>query len=207
MDIITHALSALICTEPLSPLLREGVVYAHRREQAAVILAAVLPDCDVALLHFADIFSSNEGFYYTTFHRLATHSIPGLIVIALAAAGLAWAWPKPRLAADVCWIKPRWRRLLGLALVGAGMHAVGDWITAWGTLKLLWPFSQADFQLGRVNSIDGILLALTLMGWAMQHFFLMQQRRRVGWMVCGLWFFLCAAYVVVRPWLLGKAFI
>ncbi len=59
-------------------------------------------------------------------------------------------------------VRPPFRRLFAFGLVGVFWHFVGDAITAWGTLKLLWPFHDMDFQLMRVNSLEPVLLTLTV---------------------------------------------
>ena len=87
------------------------------------------------------------------------------------------------------------------------MHFLGDWITAWGTLKPFWPFSDFDAQLGRVNSLEPILCALTIAAWAIQHYCLTQGMRRSGWAVAGVWLLVVVLYIWLRPIYGPQAFV
>jgi membrane-bound metal-dependent hydrolase YbcI (DUF457 family) len=185
------------------------------RERLAVILGALLPDVDAILGLFQTAGLSSEPLY-ARFHRVATHSLPGLIVVWLVAAGVARVWPErgmlPTLRGPIppangavphaAAAKPStasWGRLLAVAGIAVAWHVAEDWITAWGTLKLLWPFSTRDFQLGRVNSIEPIILAMTVTAWALQQWFLGRRRRRAAWWTAGAWCAVVVLYVWLRP--------
>jgi inner membrane protein len=213
VDSITHILSAALWTEPLGAAGRPGAPALPRwRERMAVALGALLPDAD-GLLGLADMANGAPHGWYAKYHRVVSHSLPGLTACALVAAWLAWSWPGawmlPSLrgrgvAPDAP--RPPWRRLLAVAAIAVAMHLAGDAITAWGTLRLFWPLSDWDAQLGRVNSIDPWLLALTVTAWAAQHVCLTRGRRRAAWLTTALWLALCALYVWLRPLLGPPAF-
>ncbi|HUT25016.1 MAG TPA: metal-dependent hydrolase [Sumerlaeia bacterium] len=199
MDPITHVLGPALWTEPLRPPCPEGAVYARWRERAALVLAALLPDCDGLIGWVSRPF-------YASHHRVATHSLVGLAVVVLVAAALARQWPErwllPFLRTESRGrpiVRPRFRRLAGFALVAAAWHWVGDWITAWGGMCPLWPFSDADVSLSRVDSLESAILVVTAVCWAVQHHLLGRGKRKSAWVVPGFWLVLCALYVWLRP--------
>ncbi|MBN1866063.1 metal-dependent hydrolase [Candidatus Sumerlaeota bacterium] len=200
MDSITHILSAVIVTEPLPvPAVEEGAVYARWRERLAILLAALLPDAD-GVLGWID------PALYARYHRVATHSVLGLVILVFLSAWIARAWPETLLPpfvrrryAGQKTIPPAFRRLLAFASVAIVCHWLGDWVARWGIWPL-WPFWNEDVALGRVNSLDGVLLALTVTAWAIQHLFLVRGKRRAGWIVAATWILLFAAYVWLRPY-------
>lgn len=219
MDPIAHVCSAALWTEPLGPLPGDCPGGDSRpvrwRERLALILGALLPDADTVLGLFQTAGLSSEPLY-ARFHRVATHSLPGLIIVWLAAVGLARIWPARAMLPFVRGPLPpagtrtstppstaSWGRLLAVAGIAVAWHVAEDWITAWGTLKLLWPFSSRDFQLGRVNSIEPILLTLTVAAWAVQQWCLSRGRRRAAWWTAGVWCAVVVLYVWLRP-ILGE---
>lgn len=181
------------------------MAYARWRERAAVVLAALLPDADGAPGLLETFGLAGQG-VYVTYHRVAGHCLPGFVVVALLAATIAWKWPERwmlptlRTKAEGRPIAiPSWRRLLAFASITVVMHLLGDWITCWGKMKLLWPFSDWDAQLGRVNSLDMVLCGFTVAMWGVQDYCLSNDRRRGAWFVAALWFAGCALYVWLRP--------
>jgi len=213
MDPFTHVLSPAIWTEPLKPPRPTGAFYARWRERGAILLGALLPDLD-AVPGLLETFGFTQEPMFTRYHRIASHSFLGLVVVALLSATLAWKWPErwllPSLRPKTSTprrVNPSWRRLFLFSMVAVVFHFVGDWITAWGTLKPFWPFSDLDAQLARVNSIEPILCSITIAAWAVQHFCLSRGHRRAAWTIAGLWLVICAMYVWLRPYYGSEAFV
>jgi membrane-bound metal-dependent hydrolase YbcI (DUF457 family) len=199
MDSITHVLSAVIVTEPLgAPRVAEGAVYARWRERLAIFLGALVPDAD-GVLGWID------PALFASYHRKTTHSILGVVILTFLLAWVASAWPEKwlppfvrRRYRDRRIVKPEFSRLLAFTFVAIACHWLGDWVAAWGIWPF-WPFATQDMALGRVNSLDWVLLALTVLAWAVQHLLLVRDKRRAGWIVTGVWAVLFAAYVWLRP--------
>jgi membrane-bound metal-dependent hydrolase YbcI (DUF457 family) len=205
MDPITHVLAPLLWTEPVRPpQLAQDAVYARWRERAAVVLGALLPDADGAP-GLLETFGITKLPLYTEYHRCATHSVVGLCMLSVLGMFLARKWPEkwmlPALrtkAAGRPIALPSWRRLFAFVWIGLAWHIVGDGITAWGTLKILWPFASMDFQLRLVNSIEPYLLTITLSAWAVQQFALMRGARKAAWTAARAWLATCVLYVLYR---------
>lgn len=97
-------------------------------------------------------------------HRSLTHTIPFLLAVSSALAGLGW-WlagtgsglPGGRVAVAAFGF--------GVGVLGIGSHLLADAITPMG-VPLLWPFSRERFTLDLTNSNDrlanGVLLVLGL---------------------------------------------
>ncbi|NQU43470.1 metal-dependent hydrolase [bacterium] len=205
MDPLTHVLAPVLWTEPLPVPEMEGAAYARWRERAAVLLGALLPDIDgtPALL---TTFGFTDEPLFAQYHRIATHSLPGVVVLCLIAAAIARLWPERWLLPSLRTknagrpvVRPTWKRLFAFAGIALGFHLLGDAITAWGTLKLLWPFSSMDFQLERVNSIEPVLLSLTVAAWTVQYLFLQKGKRKSAWITAAVWLVACGLYVWLRP--------
>lgn len=121
---------------------------------------------------------------YGQYHRVASHSLLGLTILGTVAALIGW---------EVARRRPPWRRFgwfvsdnltkevappprapfwlfAAVGLGAAYMHLVMDAITAWGNVLPLWPWSDWDVSIYAVNSLDLIILAMTL-GWhvALRH--------------------------------------
>jgi inner membrane protein len=136
MDLGTHALAGMAVgaaaarKEPLVAALATGVI------------ASVLPDLD-AWLYFI-----NLPLYYT-YHRLFTHPVVALPVIAgvAAAAGLAIGRTRRARAVTVgVTAPPRGLALLLVAVFALALHLALDYLCDF-PLRLLWPFSNYDFAL------------------------------------------------------------
>jgi membrane-bound metal-dependent hydrolase YbcI (DUF457 family) len=171
-----------------------------------VILAALLPDAD-GVLGWVD------PALYAKYHRVATHSVLGMVCVALLAAFIARRWPQRVMfsfartkVGDGEIVQPSFRRLAAFSSLAAAWHWVGDWVAAWGIWPL-WPLSGVDVSLRRVNSLDMTLLLMTLGAWAVQNQLLGRGRRRAGWLVAWLWLAACAAYVWLRPYFGEAAFV
>ena len=198
MDSITHLLAPALWTEPIPPPSPGGAVYARWRERAALAIAALLPDVD-GVLGWID------PALYARYHRVFTHSAPGIVLVVLIAAWIARTWPERAMLPSLRThaggrpiVKPTFRRLLGFASISAAWHLAGDWVTAWG-IQPLWPFWRVDMALGRVNSIEPVVLTITAAAWAVQHLFITRGKRRGAWVVAVVWIVVCAGYVWLRP--------
>lgn len=213
MDPVIHVLSPALWTEPIRPPRFGGAIYARWRERAAILLGALLPDLD-AVPGLLETFGLTQEPMFTRYHRIASHSIIGLIAVAILSAIIASKWPerwllpslrpKNRILPPV---NPSLRRLLLFSSLAVSFHFIGDWITAWGTLKPLWPFSNLDTQLARVNSIEPVLCSLTIAAWAVQHFCIVHGFRKTAWSVAAIWLLLSVAYVWLRPYFGREAFV
>lgn len=196
MDSITHILSAALWTEPIPQPELGDKVYARWRERGAVLMGALLPDAD-GVLGWID------PALFARYHRVVTHSILGMGVIVALCSVISAKWPERvllpflRPKGDGVVVNPSARRLAFFAAIAIVLHFVGDWIAAWGIWPL-WPFSNHDFAMRWVNSLDPVLLAITVSFWAAQHVCLTHGRRRAGWALAGLWFVACAGYVAAR---------
>lgn len=218
MDCFTHVLGPVLWTEPLSYSRLELPGYPVWRERMAVLLAALLPDAD-GVIGLPDVLGLTNGDWFARYHRIVTHSLGGLIVAALLAAIISGAWPKRWIFSfmrpkgetgdgeNIAPVRLSFVRLFAFGLVGVFWHFVGDAITAWGTLKLLWPFHDMDFQLMRVNSLEPVLLTLTVAAWAIQHWLLNRGSRRGAWGAAVAWLVIGALYVWLRPMFGERAFV
>ncbi len=207
MDSITHILSGALWTEPVRRPLGAKGHYARWRERVAILVAALLPDID-GVLGWID------PALYGKYHRVVTHSIGGLIVLALLAAVIAKYWPEK-------WLLPRFRpkadsprianpsypRLLAVTSITTVFHFLGDWIGAWGVWPL-WPWKpEANFALARVNSLDVVILGMTVAAWAIQNFALAKGRRKTAWVLPVVWLALVVVYVWLRPYFGAPAYV
>ncbi len=208
MDTATHVLAPFILTEPfVSPSAPEGFRYPRWRERAAVLLGATLMDLDGCLGFFSLLL-------YEKYHRVVTHSIPGLIVCSLLAVLIARSWPerwllpflRPR-DREVPAVVPRFSRLWALAAFAAALHFLGDAITNWGTLRPFWPFSDWDMQFGWVNSLSWPMLTLTLSFWAVQNQLLALGKRKWAWAAAALWLAACALFIMIRPHIMDPPYV
>jgi len=141
MDPLTHvATGAAISQMVPSP---------HRGWAAlAGVLFAVLPDLDYIL-------TFNSRLAYLKHHRGFTHSVFGLLLFVMLAAGLGRLLGGPR------WFRP----LLLIGFLVLVSHLFQDWTTSYGT-QLLNPLTRAKFTLDWVFIIDPYLTALIFLGAA-----------------------------------------
>ncbi len=213
MDILTHLLTAAIWTEPIIAASGKENTRPRWRYRTAVALGASLPDLDGCLGWISQL-STGDFTLYTRYHRVVTHSIIGLLTIAFLAALLARHWPERLLLPSLRrhgisptpTSPPSLCPLFALALWAAVWHFFGDAVTAWGTLRPFWPFSDWNAQWGLMNSLEPAMLGLTLTAWAIQHRLLANGSRKGAWLTAGLWLAACALYAILRPMFQGKAF-
>ena len=113
---------------------------------------------------------------YGFHHRTYSHSIVGLVGVALVVLGMAWGASRVR----------RWRRfgwfvgdnlphdaeptrvplhlLIWVVLSAVFLHWCGDVITGYGNMEPFWPWSQREVSLRAVPSFDWLIFLFT-MGW------------------------------------------
>jgi len=138
MDIVTHAMTGALV----------GAIAATKRPQLypALLtgaLASALPDLD-AVLHLIDYD------LFVRYHRLFTHNLFALPLIAALAAAPASAW-----------VRGRFLYFYLIALVSAALHLGMDLICHC-RLLLLYPLSRRPFQLSIIGfSSNWALLSIT----------------------------------------------
>ncbi|MPZ44071.1 MAG: metal-dependent hydrolase [Betaproteobacteria bacterium] len=116
MDTLTHALSGALMARAVVPA---RPAYATRADCVALgFLAAAFPDSDVVLSYVSPL-------AYLHYHRGVTHS---LLLLPLWAFLLAWVWSRLRRRREA------FRSYLLVAVLGIGMHILGDLITSFGTM-------------------------------------------------------------------------
>jgi inner membrane protein len=147
MDNLTHTLTAIAISQT-------GLNRKTRFATATLILAGNAPDIDILI-------GLKGSIEYLRHHRGITHSLVGIIVLALMIWGVMF-WlgkrvkPKPGLP-----LNPRW--LLLAALLGTGSHLLLDFTNAYGVRPFL-PFSGRWYAWDIMFIVDPLLLALLILG-------------------------------------------
>lgn len=121
---------------------------------AAAVLGAIAPDIDaLAIWRGWDV--------YLRVHQIGTHSIPGSLVTAWAAATLVFLLKRGS----------RYAALILAASVGALSHVVFDLVSG-ASIRLGWPFLQGRARLPLVAMADPWLIAICALGagalWALR---------------------------------------
>jgi len=146
MDTITHALSGALLGRATAPRQPGPQDLSVRARVLVAGAAAAFPDADSILALASPVL-------YLTTHRGVTHS---LLLAPLWALLIGW------LAAKVARDPRGLRPFFFPALLGLGIHILGDWITSFGTM-LLAPLSDRRFALSTTFIIDlwltGIIVA------------------------------------------------
>lgn len=170
MDFITHTLVGVGATR----------LVVRRRDRLpqltlGAILGSLLIDSDSLIGVFGGVNA------YGLWHRVASHSLLGMPLFALLSATIAWgvmAWKRPRrfgfyLSPDLDATPPRapFAAFLGVAVLCVGLHWCGDFITAYGNLLPLWPWSRTDVSRQWVNSFDWVIFLTTLGGFTAVRYF------------------------------------
>jgi membrane-bound metal-dependent hydrolase YbcI (DUF457 family) len=196
MDFITHSLVGAGVARLAAP--KRSFV---QQLSLAGVAASLLQDADFWLYNI-------DPNYYGRYHRVASHSVWALALIALAAATLAWAIARKPRARRFGWFvsdnlpgsaevpRARWVAFAGVALAAAYLHVAMDAITGFGNVLPLWPWSTWDASLAAVTSFDWIIFAGTL-GW---HVVLRTGKwtRRQEWIVSGAYALAIIVYVGLR---------
>ena len=96
------------------------------------------------------------------------------------------------------WIKTlSFSRLLGLNLVGGGIHLCGDMIALW-PLRILWPFSDHDFVLKWTGDFDYVVLAVVVMATGLSETDGLQHR--APWIIAGGFLILISYFLFFPGW-------
>jgi len=148
MDTVTHGLAGWLIARSLPEKWKGG----HPETVSAVVaLAAVLPDAD----NVASLLGSEM---YLRIHRGLSHSLPGVLAVALVMSLLFVRYGK---------LKDR-RAVFLLALLGQFSHVLLDLLNSYGTQVLL-PFSDARLALDILFVVDlvftGIIVAGLALSW------------------------------------------
>ena len=146
MDPLTHVAAGALISQVLPGPSRGW-------SAAAGVAFALLPDLDYFLI-YADRLA------FIRHHRGFTHSLLGLVLLALLGAGVGRLIGGPR------WFRPLF--FLGLAVLAS--HLLLDLATSYGT-QILFPFSRRRFSLDWLFIIDPYLTALLLVGVSDHHLF------------------------------------
>ncbi len=175
MDPITHTCSGILIGQGLRPPM------ALRRQTLMVTgLAAFAPDFDAAsYLWGADV--------YFRLHHTYTHTLVGVVVLAVVLAGSERHWLK-----DFSFL-----RLFGLNLAGCTIHLLGDLIALW-PLRILWPFSDHDFTLHWTRDFDYVVLAVVVVATGLSETDGFQ--RHAPWIVAGAFLLLAAYFIFIPGW-------
>ncbi|MDI6737364.1 MAG: metal-dependent hydrolase [Nanoarchaeota archaeon] len=143
MDFVTHGLTGFFIALFISKKLGfENLKWPL----VAGVVSALAPDIDVISFFFGE-----SGFY--TYHRVATHSLIGVILLALIIAVFF-----SRLKKD------KFVRYFPLAMLGLLSHLFLDFITAAQGAQMFYPFSTARIALNISPGVDIYLLTLFAAG-------------------------------------------
>ena len=175
MDPITHTCSGILMGQGLRPQ------PAVRKKTLLVAgLAAFAPDFDsVSYLWGSDAFYR--------FHHTYTHTLVGIVVLAVVLAGIESRWLK-----DLSFA-----RLLGLNLAGCTIHLCGDLIALW-PLRILWPLSDRDFVLHWTRDFDYVVLGVVVVATGLSETDGFQHR--APWIVAGAFLLLAAYFIFIPGW-------
>ena len=176
MDTITHGITGVLVSRALPGGDRAPMMVAG-------LLGALAPDLD-SIARLWDPMAA------ITVHRGATHSFLGGAVVALAVAGLMWAFRR-----DSFFL------LFGFAYLGLLSHIGSDLLTSFGT-AILWPLTDRRFALAQHYLIDPIFTILVL-GFLIASFRL--QQRMVSLAITGL--LAIGLYVIITAAVQRSAFI
>jgi len=149
MDNLTHTLTAVAISQT-------GLNRKTRFATLTLILAANAPDIDV-------LTGFKSSVTYLKYHRGISHSLLGIIVLAIIIWGIMYWLGKNVQAKPVLPLNSRW--LLLAALLGTGSHLLLDFTTAYGVRPFL-PFSGRWYAWDIMFILDPLLLALLIAGLA-----------------------------------------
>jgi inner membrane protein len=146
MDNLTHTLFGLA-------LAKTGLERTTPGATAALLIGANFPDIDLVTLLGGSI-------GYLKYHRGITHSLVGIVVVAVILAGMLYFAYRRRIGALP---QARYWVLCLMALVGTGSHFVLDYTNSYGIRPFL-PFSSRWYAADLVFIIDPWMLAVLLVG-------------------------------------------
>ena len=175
MDPITHTCSGILIGQGLRP--QPSV---RRKTLLVTGLAAFAPDFDsVSYLWGSDAFFR--------LHHTYTHTLVGIVALALILAGIESRWLK-----DLSFA-----RLLGLNMAGCTIHLCGDLIALW-PLRILWPFSDHDFVLSLTHDFDYVVLGVVVVATGLSETDGFQ--RYAPWIIAGAVMLLVAYFIFITGW-------
>lgn len=151
MDPVTHAL--------LGASVQEAGLRQKIGRDAAIagMLAGILPDGDIVMLHFGKVFFSDPEVAMVLGHRGVTHSIAAVLILPLLVAGVWWTirtkifrrkLPSDRKPTTFGW-------LYLCCFIAVLAHMLLDACTSYGTM-IFWPFSVRREAWDCVAIIDPI---------------------------------------------------
>lgn len=150
MDNLTHTLTGIAISHT-------GLNRKTRFATLSLILAANAPDIDI-------LARLKSSLAYLQYHRGISHSLLGIVVLALLVAGLVYGLGKRSPRGSGPPVDGRW--LLLSALLGTGSHLLLDFTNAYGVRPFL-PFSGRWYAWDIVPIIDPLLLVIFVLGLGM----------------------------------------
>ena len=147
MDNLTHTLTAVAISQT-------GLNRKTRFATLTLIVAANAPDLDI-------VAGLKSSIAYLHYHRGITHSILGIVCLAIILTGLMYlagksARPKPGLPLKAGW-------LMLAALLGTTSHLLLDFTNQYG-VRLFLPFSGRWYAWDIMFIFDPLLLSLLILG-------------------------------------------
>jgi membrane-bound metal-dependent hydrolase YbcI (DUF457 family) len=143
MDALTHGLASFAITRAVFPR-------ASRVTLVAAVFAGVVADLD----QFSAYASPSA---FLAWHRIASHSVVGTLVIVMALSMAAWLIRKGKPAADSM-------RVVSLALLATSLLHVAMDLTQNESVQLLWPFRIGRYSADWVAHFDLWILVILLAG-------------------------------------------
>ena len=138
MDNVTHTMLGVA-------MARAGLAQRFGKGTTLVLaVASNLPDIDALWV------LAGQGDSHLS-RRLLTHSVPGLLLLAVASATV-FRWFYQHLA---------WKTLFGLSLLAMTVHVFFDLVNSYGVV-LFYPFNRTRFEFAWVFIIDLAILGLLL---------------------------------------------
>ena len=162
MDPVCHTLVG-------ATLAATGLKDRSRYGTATLLLAANLPDIDVAAHFMGDVASYG-------IRRGITHGLPALVVLPLLLAGLVYGIAKLR-GPPTAGPGANFRGLLLLSAIGVASHPTLDWMNNYG-MRWLMPFVDRWFYGDTLFIIDLVMYGLLAAGLVASRFV---DWRRLSW--------------------------
>ena len=144
MDPLSHVSFSRTLIGALTSTRRRG--HPQRGWVAAAVLGALSPDLDAVLMPFG-------WDRYLRAHEIATHTLVGTILCAIATAAVVYLFTRPT----------RYSRLALSAWIGAASHVLLDLLSG-ARLRPLWPLVDTVASVPLVAMADPWLLALSVAG-------------------------------------------
>jgi membrane-bound metal-dependent hydrolase YbcI (DUF457 family) len=163
MITLNHGFSGYVVAQVVLPLVRRRAPVPAATLSAAVFLGAMAPDLDIVTRMLA-----GRGAYFSDAwygHRVASHSVLGTLLLALAVAVVLPAWRAARRGG-----RSGYAWLAGCAWAGGLLHIVGDLFTPRRPMPVLWPLPERVGALSHIGWFSPYLVWLFVvtiaLGWA-----------------------------------------